>query len=192
MRATGASRSSVRPSAACPCTRAHGLHALYHGDEAIVDVASFSLEGRAIRKVRQSVHRLEQAGYVAHALRPSEIDGRLQAELESLAKAWRGDQPERGFVMALDALFSLGDEHAMFVVGFDPDGTAAGFLHFALTTAAPRSLSLSSMPRLRTTPERLQRVAHLLGRQLGARQRVSHASRSTSRRSRRCSRRRPS
>ena len=42
--------------------RQHGLHALYHGDEAVVDTATFSLDGRAIRKVRQSVHRLERAG----------------------------------------------------------------------------------------------------------------------------------
>jgi lysyl-tRNA synthetase class 2 len=53
--------------------------------------------------------------------------------------------------MALDALFALGDEHAMFVVGFAPTGAPAGFLHFAVTPAS-RSLSLSSMPRLRTTP----------------------------------------
>src|SRR5205085_10953968 len=43
--------------------RRRGLHALYHGDEAIIEVDSFSLEGRAIRKVRQSVHRLTHAGY---------------------------------------------------------------------------------------------------------------------------------
>jgi lysyl-tRNA synthetase, class II len=135
-----------------PLYRAHGLQALYHGDEAIVDVESFSLEGRAIRKVRQSVHRLVQAEYVVRALRPSEIDAQLRDELEELARAWRGDQPERGFVMALDELFSLDDKHALFVVGFDPSGAAAGFLHFALTSAPPRSLSLSSMPRLRTTP----------------------------------------
>ncbi|TML54052.1 MAG: DUF2156 domain-containing protein, partial [Actinobacteria bacterium] len=36
-----------------------GLRSLYLGDEAIVETASFSLEGRAIRKVRQSVTRLE-------------------------------------------------------------------------------------------------------------------------------------
>ena len=44
--ATGASRSWARPSAGSAYTRAHGLHALYHGDEAVVDTAAFSLEGR--------------------------------------------------------------------------------------------------------------------------------------------------
>ena len=43
--------------------RRHGLHALYHGDEAVLHVDAFSLDGRAIRKVRQSVHRLGAAGY---------------------------------------------------------------------------------------------------------------------------------
>jgi lysyl-tRNA synthetase class 2 len=133
-----------------PLYAAHGLHALYHGDEAIVDTASFSLEGRPIRKVRQSVHRLEQAGYTTRVLRPSELDAALRHELETVARDWRGEAPERGFVMALDALFSLGDEDALFVIGFAPDGRAAGFLHFAISGGA--ALSLSSMPRLRTTP----------------------------------------
>jgi lysyl-tRNA synthetase class 2 len=133
-----------------PLYSAHGLHSLYHGDEAIVDTARFSLEGRAIRKVRQSVHRLEQAGYDTRVLRPSELDSGLRRELEAVASEWRGEAPERGFVMALDALFSLGDEDALFVIGFGPDGRAAGFLHFAISGGA--ALSLSSMPRLRTTP----------------------------------------
>jgi lysyl-tRNA synthetase class 2 len=134
-----------------PLYARHGLHALYHGDEAIVDTTTFSLEGRAIRKVRQSVHRLEKAGFTASVLRPSELTDDLRSELEALAGAWRGDQPERGFVMALDALFSLGDEDAVFVVGFGPTGTAAGFLHFAVSCAG-NALSLSSMPRLRDAP----------------------------------------
>jgi lysyl-tRNA synthetase, class II len=129
----------------------HGLHALYHGDEAVIDTAAFSLEGRPIRKVRQSVHRLERAGYTAAVLRPSEVDSSLRHELEAVTRAWRGPQPERGFVMALDALFRLDDDHALFVVGRAPDGSAAGFLHFAVSTRGS-ALSLSSMPRLRTTP----------------------------------------
>src|SRR5205085_6217099 len=55
-----------------------GLRALYHGDEAVVDTHAFSLEGRPIRKVRQSVHRLQRAGFEARALRPSEVDERLR------------------------------------------------------------------------------------------------------------------
>jgi lysyl-tRNA synthetase, class II len=132
--------------------RAHGLQALYHGDEALVDTASFSLDGRAIRKVRQSAHRLQRAGFTARALPPSAIDVRLRRELNEVTDAWRGDQPERGFAMAFDSLFSLGDEDAVFVVGFDASGAVRGFLHFAVASAVP-ALSLSSMPRVReSTP----------------------------------------
>jgi lysyl-tRNA synthetase, class II len=129
----------------------HGLHALYHGDEAVIDVSGFSLEGRPIRKVRQSVHRLKRAGYRVEVLRPSELEPELRDELEDVARAWRDGQPERGFVMALDTLFRLDDEHALFVIGRGQDGSAAGFLHFAVCRGVS-ALSLSSMPRLRTTP----------------------------------------
>jgi lysyl-tRNA synthetase class 2 len=131
--------------------RSLGLRALYHGDEAVVPTASFSLEGRPIRKVRQSVHRLEAAGFSARVLRPSEIEKPLRVELEAIMQEWRGGAPERGFVMALDALFRLGDEDALFVVGFDADGRPTGFLHFAVSRAGS-ALSLSSMPRRRDVP----------------------------------------
>jgi lysyl-tRNA synthetase, class II len=130
--------------------RAHGLHALYHGDEAVIETASFALDGRPIRKVRQSVHRLLKAGYTAQALHPREIGPDLRRALESIAREWRGAAPERGFVMALDALFRLEDEAAVFVVGNGPDGKPEGFLHFAVSRPGS-ALSLSSMPRLRTT-----------------------------------------
>ena len=128
-----------------------GLRALYHGDEAVVDTASFTLEGRPIRKVRQSVHRLTAAHYEVRVLRPSEIDETMRAELETIAAAWRGDMPERGFVMSLDTLFRLGDDDAVFVVGLDGEGRPRGFLHFGLSHAGS-ALSLSSMPRLREVP----------------------------------------
>jgi lysyl-tRNA synthetase, class II len=129
--------------------RSRGLHALYHGDEAVVDVESFSLEGRAMRKVRQSVHRLERLGYTAEVLRPSEIDGALRAELQAILTTWLGQEPERGFVMTLDNLFRVDD--AVFVIGRGADGAPHGFLHFAVSPVC-RALSLSSMPRLRDTP----------------------------------------
>jgi len=131
--------------------RALGMRALYHGDEAVVRTADFSLDGRAIRKVRQSTHRLAKAGYAARVLRPSELDRELRNELEAIAADWRGNQPERGFVMALDALFGLGDEDSLFVVGFDETDRPAGFLHFAVSRPGS-ALSLSSMPRRRDVP----------------------------------------
>ena len=131
--------------------RTLGLRSLYHGDEAVVDTEAFTLEGRPIRKVRQSVHRLHAAGFEARVLRPSEIDATMRAELETIARVWRGDTPERGFVMALDTLFRLGDDDAAFVVGFDAGGRPRGFLHFAVSHAGS-ALSLSSMPRLRDVP----------------------------------------
>ncbi len=50
-----------------------GLRALAMGDEAIIDVADFSLEGRTMRPVRQAVTRAQRAGYhaeVRQARRP--------------------------------------------------------------------------------------------------------------------------
>ncbi len=134
-----------------PLYRTVGLQALYHGDEAVVETAQFSLDGRAIRKVRQSVHRLERAGYSVLVATPGELSDELRDELESVARAWRGTAPERGFAMALDALFRLDGDDAVFVIGRDPDGAAAGFLHFAVTPAG-RALSLSTMPRVRDAP----------------------------------------
>jgi lysyl-tRNA synthetase class 2 len=131
--------------------RRHGLRALYHGDEAVLDVASFSLDGRAIRKVRQSVSRLRHAGYTAEVARADQVDGALRDELESVRRAWRGAAPDRGYAMASDSLFRLEGADAVFVIGRSPDCAVQGFLHFAVAHAG-RALSLSTMPRRRDTP----------------------------------------
>jgi lysyl-tRNA synthetase, class II len=140
----GASRSAL------DFYRSLGMRALYHGDEAVVDTASFSLDGRPIRKVRQSVHRLERAGFTARILRARDADASLRAELEDIARTWRGKAPERGFVMTLDSFFGNRDD-SVFVVGLDSNQRARGFLHFAV--CGPGSaLSLSSMPRTPDVP----------------------------------------
>jgi lysyl-tRNA synthetase, class II len=128
-----------------------GLRAVYHGDEAVVDTARFSLDGRSIRKVRQSVHRLSRAGFTMRVLRPGDVGPELRLELEELARQWRGSAPERGFVMALDALFRLDDDEAVFVLGLDDRGEPAGLLHFCVSHAGS-ALSLSTMPRRREVP----------------------------------------
>jgi lysyl-tRNA synthetase class 2 len=131
--------------------RAAGLNVLYHGDEAVVESATFSLEGRAIRKVRQSVSRLEREGYRVEILPAGAIDEEARAELEHVFDVWRGGEHVKGFTMELDTLFRLEGEDALFVIGYGPTGDPRGFLHFAVSHAG-KALSLSSMPRLRDTP----------------------------------------
>jgi lysyl-tRNA synthetase, class II len=132
-----------------PLWREAGLHAVYIGDEAIVETATFSLEGRAIRKVRQSVSRLEKAGYSARLQTVAELDEEGKAELEHVSSLWLDGSPERGFVMTMDA---LGD--GVVVVGRDEEGTARGYLHF-VPTHGRAAVSLSLMRRDRATPNGL-------------------------------------
>ena len=56
-----------------------GLRTLRIGNEAVVDPAAFTLEGRRMRKVRQSVHRVERHGYrieLVSGARPARGPGR--------------------------------------------------------------------------------------------------------------------
>jgi lysyl-tRNA synthetase class 2 len=128
-----------------------GLHAIYHGDEAVIDVDVFSLEGRAIRKVRQSVTRLGRKGYRAEVLYAGDVDEGLRGQLERIFKQWCGKATVKGHAMELDTLFRLDGDDALFVIGRDQEGLPRGFLHFVCVPAV-RTLSLSSMPRERDTP----------------------------------------
>jgi lysyl-tRNA synthetase, class II len=93
----------------------------------VIEVGSFSLEGRPIRKVRQSVHRLERAGYTAQCVFAGDVDPALATELGAVADEWRGSQPQRGFTMEFGSLFDVGGREALFVVGRDAAGAVAGF-----------------------------------------------------------------
>ena len=73
----------------------HGLHALYHGDEAIVDTNTFSLDGRAIRKVRQSVHRL-RGRLPGRGTAPGEIDATCAASSKRSRTSGAATPPSEG------------------------------------------------------------------------------------------------
>ncbi len=128
-----------------------GLKALYIGDEALVDTAEFSLEGRAIRKVRQSASRLEKAGYSVELHELGAIDEGTLAELGRVSEEWRRGTAERGFSMALDTLCRDDHGDTVVVVARDAEGRARGFLHF-VPSFGRAAMSLSFMRRDRETP----------------------------------------
>jgi lysyl-tRNA synthetase, class II len=135
-----------------PLFRSIGLRSVKLGDEAVIRPETFSLEGRAIRKVRQSVTRLRKGGYRVAVLRAGDAAPELRAELERLSAEWRGNAPERGFTMAMDSLFAEAD--TLLAVASGPDGRAGGFLHL-VRSPADGGLSLSAMRRSRSTPNGL-------------------------------------
>ena len=67
--------------------RAAGLEALCIGHEAIVDLAAFSLDGRAMKPLRGAVNRLQRAGARAVVIEPP-LDDRLLAELREVSDEW--------------------------------------------------------------------------------------------------------
>ena len=130
-----------------------GLRSLYLGDEAIVDTASFSLDGRAIRKVRQSVSRLEKHGYTCTIDTVATLDPTTIAEAEQAALQWLGDTDERGFSMALDADIASHGE-TLLVLARNERGELHGVLHLA-PSYGRSAVSLSMMRRHNEAPNGL-------------------------------------
>ena len=87
----------------------HGLDALELGDEAIVETAEFTLEGRAMRTVRQAYNRVQRAGYEVRIRRHEDIPADEMTYLLKRADDWRDGATERGFSMALGRLGDPGD-----------------------------------------------------------------------------------
>jgi lysyl-tRNA synthetase class 2 len=108
----------------------HGLTALELGDEAIVEVAEFTLEGRAMRTVRQATNKIKRAGYTARIRRHSEIPAAEMAGLQSSADHWRYGQPERGFSMALNRLGDQADGDCLMIECFDAEGRLRALLSY--------------------------------------------------------------
>jgi lysyl-tRNA synthetase class 2 len=123
-----------------------GLSALEIGDEAIVDVDEFSLEGRAMRNVRQAVARVERAGYSCDVRRVSDIPMAERNSLRRQAEAWRGTETERGFSMALGRLGDACDPDCVTVLA-EKDGALRAFLHFVPWGSDGLSLDLMRRDR---------------------------------------------
>ncbi|MFF5283672.1 MULTISPECIES: phosphatidylglycerol lysyltransferase domain-containing protein [Streptomyces] len=104
-------------------TRETGLDALELGDEAVVDVADFSLTGRAMRNVRQMVKRIERNGYTTRVRRVRDLDDEELERVRRAAADWRGTDTERGFSMALGRIGAPGDGDAVIATAHKTDDT---------------------------------------------------------------------
>ncbi|NEB77303.1 DUF2156 domain-containing protein [Streptomyces sp. SID14478] len=135
-------------------TRETGLDALELGDEAVVDVADFSLTGRAMRNVRQMVKRIERNGYETRVRRIRDLGPAELARIRRAAEDWRGTDTERGFSMALGRIGDEADSACLIATAHKSDegepgpyGDLKAVLHFVPWGADGVSLDLMRRDR---------------------------------------------
>ncbi len=111
-----------------------GMHNVYIGDEAVVDVQQFSLSGGAKKGLRQAHNRIKKYGYTATFHDPSRLPRDVAAELVTLmGLSRRGDQ-ERGFSMMLGRIFDPRDQGLLLTIVHDPAGKPAALCQFVPAT----------------------------------------------------------
>lgn len=109
--------------------RETGLDAMELGDEATIEVAGFTLDGYAMRNVRQMVTRVARRGYTAELYRVGDLPADELALLCEYADSWRRGRSERGFSMALGRLGDPADGDCVLAVARRNE-TIVGLLHF--------------------------------------------------------------
>ncbi|MEV0268101.1 phosphatidylglycerol lysyltransferase domain-containing protein [Hamadaea sp. NPDC050747] len=122
-----------------------GLNAIELGDEALVDVDAFSLDGRSMRAVRQAVGRVERAGYTCQLARQRDLPREVLAEARRACHRLRDGDVERGFSMALSRVGDPADGDCLLVLARDAEGRLRGLLQFV--PWGPDGLSLDLMRR---------------------------------------------
>lgn len=142
--------------------RGLGLRVLCVGEEAVVDPSRFTLEGRPVRKLRQSVHRVERRGWRISVAEGRDIDAELEAEIDALEAAWRAERGQLlGFAMSMGE-FELGVRPSdVYALAWSPNGRLQAVMRFL---AHRGKLSLDTMRRVGETPNGLNEalVCHAL------------------------------
>lgn len=114
------------------------------GDEAIVNVADFSLDGRPMKNVREMINKITRKGYSTRTLRIADLEDQERNQLINKATEWRYGVPERGFSMALDRFLDPIDNQSIITIA-ETEGKIMAFLSFV--PWGKNSLSLDRMQR---------------------------------------------
>lgn len=100
------------------------------GEEAIMDLGRFTLEGREVRKLRQSVNKLEKMGITVEFMFNSSIPSHMRHDLARISADWRGGKAETGFSMGLGRLLSAEDPDCLLSIAYDPEMKPIGFVYW--------------------------------------------------------------
>jgi lysyl-tRNA synthetase class 2 len=133
--------------------RALGMCAVRAGEEAIADPKAFTLVGRPVRKLRQSVHRIECRGWQVMVCDGRDLDATLEDEIDALEAAWRaGRRRLLGFSMGMGAFEADVQPNDLILLARSPEGELRAVMRFI---AHCGKLSLDTMRRVGETPNGL-------------------------------------
>ena len=127
--------------------RETGFDVLEIGDEAILDIAQFTLEGPSMKNIRQTINRIKRLDYTAQSSFVRDMDPNVQIRLTASMQNWRKSQTERGFSMAL----------GRFCDTLDPDCLITWAQHgdeiMAMLQFVPWGTSSLSLDLMRRSPD---------------------------------------
>lgn len=125
-------------------SRETGSESLEIGDEAVVLVDNFTLEGPEMKNVRQMVNQIKRKDYSTSIKKISDIDAAELNKLSELSDKWRRGGSERGFSMALGRFCDPIDPDLVIALAIQ-NGEPMGMLQFI--PWGDDGLSLDSMRR---------------------------------------------
>ena len=130
-----------------------GLRSICVGEEAVVHPDRFSLEGRRVRKLRQSVHRIQRRGWQILVSDGVDIDAATESEIDALEARWRARRRcVLGFAMSMGRFEAGVHPGDLYVLARSPEGGLAAVMRFI---AHRGKLSLDTMRRIGETPNGL-------------------------------------
>lgn len=148
----GASERGARAYAA-----GSGMRVLLLGDEAILDPRRFDLRRTSLTPLRRAVAHATRAGMTVQVRRQRELRPEELAEITDRAEAWRGDETDRGFSMALNRAGDPADGEILHVMAHTSDGSLVGIL-----SLVPWGRSGVSLDVMRRSPEAPNGVTELM------------------------------
>jgi lysyl-tRNA synthetase class 2 len=133
--------------------RALGLRWKCAGEEAFVTPAHFTLEGRHVRKLRQSVQRVRRRGWVVEVFRGDELDFTRRLEIDGFERSWRAEQARLlGFAMGFGGFDPDVEDEDLYLLGRSPETELRAVMRFVGHCGR---LSLDTMHRVGETPNGL-------------------------------------
>jgi lysylphosphatidylglycerol synthetase-like protein (DUF2156 family) len=121
--------------------RAHGMRAVPIGRDVVVDVGSFSLEGRKFRNLRQAVQRTRNSGVTTEIVPERSLTDEQRAELRRVMRDTGKGEQSRGFAMILDHVLDGTHPGTFIALARDRSGHAVAFQRYASADGG-RELSL--------------------------------------------------